>query len=227
MTHILLSRGIIGKDYMVSELKSIIKKNHQVCILAFSFFEKDIPTKQAYDLYYKKGGEYYQKMIDSFMPYGIDESQINWIYYHDDDIKSAIKKIEASDIIYFPGGSPDQMMNRILEFNLKEVLEDKSKIYIGSSAGAMIQFDTYHISKDRDYHAFSLNRGLSLIDHFIIEVHYRRRKTQKSSLKKMYRLSRKDIYVIPDDGALIYHQGLIKCINPARQLYTPRGVIRT
>lgn len=226
MTHILLSRGIIGKDDMVRQLKDIIKKEHKVCILAFSFFEKHIHSKEAYDAYYKKGGEYYQKMIDSFAPYDIKENHITWIYYFDDTKESAKQKISDADIIYFPGGSPDQMMTRIIEFELKEHLESQDKIFIGSSAGAMIQFDAYHISKDVDYDCFSLQEGLSLIDEFIMEVHYRRRKKQKSALRKMHRLTHKNIYGIPDDGAIIYDNKNIKLIGSSSQLYNRKGVIR-
>ncbi|MCD4826349.1 MAG: Type 1 glutamine amidotransferase-like domain-containing protein [Acholeplasmataceae bacterium] len=226
MTHILLSRGIIGNAEMVDELKDIIKSEFRVCIIAFSFFDKHINSKEAYDLYYKKGGEYYQKMIDSFAPYGIKENQISWVYYYDDTKEMAHKKINEVEIIYFPGGSPDLMMKRIIEFDLKELLESKDKIFIGSSAGAMIQFDDYHISKDVDYDCFSLQEGLSLINEFIVEVHYRRRKTQKSALRKMHRLTHKNIYGIPDDGAIIYHNKEIKTINTALQLYNKKGVIR-
>ncbi|BCR35779.1 Type 1 glutamine amidotransferase-like domain-containing protein [Mariniplasma anaerobium] len=226
MTHILLSRGIIGRDDMVKELKNIIKKEYKVCILAFSFFDKHIDSKEDYDLYYKKGGEYYQKMIDSFAPYDIKESQISWIYYFDDTKESAKQKISDADIIYFPGGSPDQMMTRIIEFELKEHIEAQDKIFIGSSAGTMIQFADYHISKDIDYDCFSLQEGLTLISDFIIEVHYRRRKKQKSALRKMHRLTHKNIYGIPDNGAIIYDNNKIILLNDASQLYNHKGVIR-
>jgi peptidase E len=226
MTHILLSRGIIGRDDMVIQLKEIIKKEYKVCILAFSFFDKHIDSKEVYDLYYKKGGEYYQKMIDSFAPYGVIENQISWIYYFDDTKDTAKQKISDADIIYLPGGSPDQMMNRIIDFDLKEHLESQDKIFIGSSAGAMIQFENYHISKDIDYDCFSLQEGLSLISDFIVEVHYKRRKKQKSALRKMHRLTHKNIYGIPDDGAIIYEHQTIKTIGSAIQLYNHKGVIR-
>lgn len=226
MINILLSRGILKEPYMIDALKDIIQKDHKVCILAFSFFEKHIYNQVLYDSYYKKGGEYYQKMIDSFMPYGIKGDQITWIYYFDDDKNSAKQKIMDADIIYFPGGSPDQMMTRIIEFDLKEVLESQNKIFIGSSAGAMIQFETYHISQDVDYDCFSLQEGLSLIDDFIIEVHYRRRKKQKSALRKMHRLTHKNIYSIPDDGAIIYDHKNILLVGSAKQLYHHKGVVK-
>jgi peptidase E len=226
MINVLLSRGILKESYIVEELKDIIKKDFKVCVLAFSFFDKHIYHKDQYDAYYKKDGEYYQKMIDSFAPYGIKEEQITWVYYFDDHKDSAKKKIEDADIIYFPGGSPDQMMTRIDEFELKDFLEKQDKIFIGSSAGAMIQFDTYHISPDVDYDCFNIQEGLSLIDDFIIEVHYRRRKKQKSALRKMHRLTHKNIYSIPDDGAIIYDHEFIKLVGSATQLYHHKGVVK-
>jgi peptidase E len=165
-------------------------------------------------------------MIDSFAPYDINESQISWIYYFDDTKESAKQKINDADIIYFPGGSPDQMMTRIIEFELKEHIEAQDKIFIGSSAGAMIQFSEYHISKDADYDCFSIQEGLTLISDFIIEVHYRRRKKQKSALRKMHRLTHKNIYSIPDDGAIIYNHLTIRTIGSAIQLYNHKGVNR-
>ncbi|AUD65342.1 hypothetical protein BK011_06440 [Tenericutes bacterium MZ-XQ] len=226
MIHVLTSRGILRESFMVDALKEIIKKEHKVCVVALSFFQKHIYTIEAYDAYYKKGGEYYQKMIDSFEPYGIPEKHISFVYYYDMSKEEAKKKIDQADIIYFPGGAPDLMMERIKEFELKEHLENQKKIFIGSSAGAMIQFSNYHISPDLDYDKFSLHEGLDLIDNFIIEVHYRRRKKQKSALRKMYRSTHKPIFAIPDDGAIIYDHKQLKLLGSAKQLYNHRGVIR-
>ena len=119
-----------------------------------------------------------KKMIGSFSPYGIQESSIQWIYY-DTPTEEAIQMIKKSDILYFPGGAPDQMMERFKDKNLIQAIEEHQKIYIGSSAGAMIQFEDYHISADAEYPKFSYEKGLNLLKGFSIEVHYRRRKKQK------------------------------------------------
>ena len=47
MINILLSRGILKENYMVEQLKSIIKKEHKVCILAFSHFQKNNNIKKS------------------------------------------------------------------------------------------------------------------------------------------------------------------------------------
>ena len=42
------------------------------------------------------------------------KNQIMWIYYFDDTKSICKTKILDADIIYFPGGAPDEMMERIL-----------------------------------------------------------------------------------------------------------------
>ncbi|MDX9690999.1 MAG: Type 1 glutamine amidotransferase-like domain-containing protein [Acholeplasmataceae bacterium] len=226
MTNILLSRGILHHPHIFEHAKTYIKSTDKVVIIALSFFEEYLHSENDYHTYYGVGGEYYQKMIDSFAPYGIKESQIEWVNFFKDNTVSASIKIKNADIIYFPGGSPDQMMKRIISFGIKELIESHQKLYIGSSAGAMIQMHEYHMSPDPDYPHFSYEQGLNLCKGFSIEVHYRRRKKQKSSLRKVFRAFRHPIYVIPDDGALIVTDQHILCIESAYQMYNKKGIIR-
>ncbi|MBN2300742.1 MAG: Type 1 glutamine amidotransferase-like domain-containing protein [Acholeplasmataceae bacterium] len=227
MINILMSRGLLADPNMISNLKPIIQSNHKVLIVALSHFPKHIYNEETYNLYYEKGGEYYQKMIDSFLPYDIKESQIDWIHYFKDTPQSALKKIEKADILYFPGGSPDLMMKRIVAFGIKEAIEQHQKIYVGSSAGTMIQFGDYHISPDDDYKAFRYEKGLNLLSGFSIEVHYRRRKKQKAALRKVNRAFHHEIYAIPDDGALIVNENHIQTIGSAKKIYNKKGVVKS
>lgn len=226
MINILMSRGILGTPSMVDALKETIQSHYKVAFLLYSFFEKDFPNEQSYHDYYENGSEYYTKMVQSFAPYGIKEDQLIWIDYYKDDVKTAKNKIKDADILYFPGGSPDQMMRRIIDRDLKETIENHQKIYIGSSAGTMIQFQTYHISKDKDYHAFRYEEGLNLLHGFSVEVHYRRRKKQKSALRKVFRAYRHPIFTIPDDGLLIVDSEGITLVETADILYDQNGILR-
>ncbi|PKK96854.1 MAG: peptidase S51 [Tenericutes bacterium HGW-Tenericutes-3] len=226
MVNILLSRGIIGHDSMIEHFKPYIKESDQVVIVALSHFPSYTPDEKAYNDYYEKGGEYYQKMVDSFKPYGVSENQIKWVHYFKDDQKSAIEKIKNADIVYFPGGAPDLMMMRIKAFGIKETLEAHQGVFIGSSAGAMIQMKAYHISPDFDYPSFRYEEGLDLLKGFSVEVHYRRRKKQKAALRKVHRAYKHPIYAIPDEGAIIVTQESINCIWPAQALYTRKGVVK-
>lgn len=224
MINVLMSRGILGTKPMVDALSDIIKKDHKVAILLYSFFDKDFQTEESYHDYYAPGSDYYLKMMDSFSPYGIGEDQIAWINFYHDDFEAAKTKIKHADILYFPGGAPDQMMQRIIEKRLLESIEAHQKIYIGSSAGAMIQCYHYHISKDKDYHAFRYEKGLNLLHGFSFEVHYRRRKKQKAALRKVFRAYRHPIFTIPDDGALIIDPEGITMVGTADLLYDHRGI---
>lgn len=226
MINVLMSRGILGSDMLYDELKDIIKKEHKVAVLLYSFFEKDLRDEADYHAYYEKGSEYYEKMVASFSPYGISEPQLLWINYFKTPVADAIDMIKHSDIIYFPGGAPDEMMKRIKEKGLLEVIEAHKKIYIGSSAGAMIQMQQYHISKDDDYQSFSYQNGLNLLKGFSVEVHYRRRKKQKSGMRKVFRAFRHPIFTIPDDGALIVYDDEIIMLGSTDLTYDHKGIVR-
>lgn len=224
MTHILLSRGILGSEMVHKYAKSHIKPNMKVLIVALSFFELQFSDAEAYHAFYEPGGEYYEKMIASFLPYGITEKSIDFLNYFKDETIDAIKKIEKADIIYFPGGAPDLMMKRIKALGIEEALLHKT-FFIGSSAGAMIQFETYHISKDADYPKFSLEKGLNLIQGYAIEVHFRRKKVQKSAMRKVFRMYRIPIITLPDHGCIIDHDGHLKLIGDAKLYYDEKGVV--
>lgn len=227
MTHILLSHGILHHEHIKTRLKDIIRSDHRVAIIFFSMFAHELPDVTSYESVYGVDGSYRIKMIESFAAYNIPKEQISFLHYYQDDLDTLKQKIETADILYFPGGAPDQMMERLKEKNIVDIIrKQKDKIIIGSSAGAMIQFDLYHISKDYDYHRFDIHHGLGLLKAFGIEVHYRRRRTQKAGIKKIHRIMRYPIYAIPDDGmVLIQDKKAIEFVR-AWPLYDHRGVVR-
>ena len=226
MINILLSLRIFDQKQVQQEIKKYVHKEHKVCVLAYSFFQTLFPTKALYEAYYSENGPYHEKIKGSFLNLDIQSDHISWIDYYRDDVASAIKKIEAADIIYFPGGAPDEMMMRIHEKGLNEVLKNSNKIYIGVSAGAMIQFKDFYISPDHDYPSFKTCEGLGFIDKFYVEVHYQRRKKQKSSIRKVWRKHHKDMYAIPNDGCMIVDDNDIYMIQSAKQIYNKKGIIK-
>lgn len=220
MTNILLSRGILAQ--FKPDLEHLIRPNMKVVIIAYSFYPWSYSNQLEYESDYQTDGNYYDKMIESFSAYGIPPSQISWILYQKDTVDLAIEKINAAHIIYFPGGAPDLMMQRLIDMNLQSHLENPDKIYIGSSAGAMIQFPTYHITPDYVYPKFIYAKGLHLIEPILIEVHYAKKRIQKRSFRKVFRRLKKPIYAIPDDGCIVIHQQKISCLGTARKIY-PKG----
>ncbi len=224
--HVLMSRSILGTQEMVDVLKDKLKQHHNVAVLLFSAFDNQFKNSKEYHAFYAPGSEYYNKIVDSFKPYGIDEKNITWIFEDSDHQDTIIHQIEKADIIYFPGGAPDMMMKRIIQKGIKETLENHQKIYIGSSAGAMIQFKNYHISPDSEYPYFRYEEGLNLLKGFSIEVHYRRRKKQKAGMRKVFRAYRHPIFTIPDDGALIVLEDEFILVGTTDLMYDHKGIYR-
>lgn len=223
MINILMSRSsALNQAWAYDELKQILKPKMKVVVLGFSFFNE--LTEEEYFSIYDKGTEYYEKIANNFLDYGIRDT--NWIYYYKTDHDEMVERINNADILYFPGGAPDLMMKRIIEKNILEELKAFKGIVIGSSAGAMIQLNKYHISPDNEYFKFEEKTGLGYIDEFFIEVHYRRRKKQKSSMRKMRKKYLKPIYTIPDDGMVIVNNGNIKTLNKAKKMYNKKGIIK-
>lgn len=215
------SSGLI-EDWAKLELKKYLRPNMKVVILGYSFFGN--LTSEKYNEYYGPDSEYATKMAALFETYKI--SDVKWIYYYNKDIAADVELVNAADILYLPGGAPDLMYDRIVEKGLLDVLRAFNKTVIGSSAGAMIQLKQFHISPDNEYNKFSLHEGLSYIDNFFIEVHYRRRVKQKSSMRKMRRTYKLPIYTIPDDGMVIVSDNKILTLGNAKQTYNKEGIIR-
>jgi peptidase E len=224
MINILLSLRAFDRKDIKKALKPYITSDKKVCVLAYSFFKMFYATKASYESYYSEQGPYYEKLLNSFSVFGTKE--LIWVDYYKDSREDAIKKIASADIIYLPGGAPDEMMKRIKEKNLLEALTDTSKTYIGVSAGTMIQFEDYYIAPDHEYSKFSEEKGLGLIKDFYIDVHYRRRIKQKSSMRKVWKKYRKEMYIIPNDGCIILDKNQIKCVGTATQLYNRKGIIK-
>ena len=123
--------------------------------MAFSFRDSEVKNlKDCDSLYSKEKGIYYNGIVDGFTAYGISEDNITFVNYFKDTRESAIQKIEKADILYFTGGRPDRMMDRIKEFDLADVLRKHKGIVMGYSAGAVIQLSEYHLSPDKDYKEF-------------------------------------------------------------------------
>ena len=129
-------------------------------------------------------------------------------------------------MLFFPGGSPDQMMDRLKKHDLIEKIKKFNGITIGSSAGAMIHLDKAHIYKDNDYKKFSYVKGLNFIKGFDFSVHYRRKVQQKKAIRKVWKEKPRDIYSIPDDGGLFYDQGEIHLLGSAKKIYDKSGIIK-
>ncbi|MGA0351806.1 MAG: Type 1 glutamine amidotransferase-like domain-containing protein [Acholeplasmataceae bacterium] len=223
MKQLLLSRTILNQPFVHQTLKHHLGEEDKVLVILYSFFKMFLPTQEAYDELYATGGEYDKKIQSQFGLYGAKVKYLN--YYHDDE-KTRLEKISHATVLFFPGGAPDEMLERFKEHDLIEPLITFKGMTIGSSAGAMIQAKQTHIYKDHEYFKFSYFHGLGYIEGFDYIVHYRRRIQQKKAVKKVFREYPQNIYAIPDDGALFVEDGHVTCLGNARQLYNKKGVVK-
>ena len=209
MVNILLESFDIDAEYLRPELEKYIKRGNKVVIIAFSFRDREVLNADDWDaLYSRERGKYYWGMIRPFEAFGISEDDIDFINYCTDTHESAVQKITDADIVYFPGGLPDRMMDRINEFGLRKILMQHNGVVMGFSAGAVIQMEEYHLSPDDDYAEFSYFNGLPYLKDFYLEVHYEGTETQDSAINRVLAERKTTVYAtVCDKGAILVADG--------------------
>lgn len=215
MINILLEGYDIDADWLCDELKKYIKPTYSVAVVAFSFRDNRVRSIADWNsLYSKESGKYYSGITGGFAAYGIPESNITFVNYFEDTKETAAKKIAKADIIYFTGGLPDRMMDRIKEFDLYDILMDHDGIFMGYSAGAVIQLSEYHLSPDDDYHEFQYYKGLPYLNDFYLEVHYEGTEAQDDSIRRVIIERGKPVYAtVSGAGAILVDNGSMKLIG--------------
>lgn len=215
MINILLEGYDINAPWLYKDLKNYIMPNYSVTVVAFSFRDSKVKSLSDWnDLYGKENSMYYNGIVSGFTAYGISENNISFINYFTDTKESAEQKINKADIVYFLGGSPDKMMDRIKEFDLIDVLKQHNGIVMGYSAGAVIQLSEYHLSPDKDYPEFKYYEGLSYLDDFYLEVHYEGTEVQNNAIQRVLKERGKTVYATAlRAGAILVDNGKIKLLG--------------
>ena len=218
MINILLEGYDIGASWLYDELKNYISPHASVAVVAFSFRDNRVKSLLDWNELYSKGsGKYYSGIVGGFTTYGISEDNISFINYFTDTKESAAQKIKVADIIYFPGGLPDRMMDRIKELDLYDVLLKHNGVVMGYSAGAVIQLSEYHLSPDDDYAEFSYYEGLPYLKDFYLEVHFENTAIQNASIQRVISEKQKTVYATSiGKGAIIVNNGKIKLIGEVK-----------
>lgn len=218
MINILLEGYDIDAPWLYEELKNYIKPNHSVAVVAFSFRDNRVRSMSDWDaLYSKENGKYYDGIVGGFTSYGISEGNVSFINYFTDTKETAAQKIKAADIIYFPGGLPDRMLDRIKEFDLYDILLRHEGIIMGYSAGAVIQLAEYHLSPDDDYSEFKYYEGIPYLNNFYMEVHYEGTKVQDESIQRVLDERGKTVYATSlKAGAILVNNGKVKLFGDVK-----------
>jgi peptidase E len=168
-------------------------------------------------LYGREEGMFYHWLVDPLMEFGVLEDNIEIVNYFADTKESAADKIRKADILYFSGGLPDAMMDRLMEFDLLELVKEFDGLVLGCSAGAMIQLREYHITPDWDYPEFGYYNGIPWLEDFYVEVHYEETDLQKACIKRVLRERGKTVYAIfHDRGAILIENGKIKLLGETK-----------
>lgn len=208
MINILANAYNIDADWCFETLQKYIKSDHKIAIIPFSFREEQINSEETWQEYYNdNSGLYYEGVTGAFERFGISKDHIKWVNYFSTSIEEARKIVLNADILYFTGGLPDKMMDRLREFQLVELIEKHEGIVLGFSAGALIQLENYHLTADKDYPCFVYNKGMKMISDFHIEVHFTKSELQMESIKKVTKETGKPVYAIEEEGAVIIDKG--------------------
>lgn len=219
MVNILLEGYEIDAPWLYEELKKYIKPIHKVAVVAFSFRDSRVKSLADWNvLYSKENGRFYGGIVNGFTSYGIPEENISFVNYFADTKESAKQKIETADIVYFLGGLPDRMMERIKEFDLQDILMKHQGIVMGYSAGAVIQLAEYHLSPDEDYTEFGYYEGLPYLKNFYLEVHYEETASQKAAIEKVIAERKKTVYATSLlKGAILVDNGNIRLLGDVKE----------
>ena len=214
MTNILLNINNFGDDFAKPILKRIIKRHHRVLIIPLSYHEDYINTAEAYTKEFSKGAAEIEDIIKEFVKYGISRKHIRILHYYNDTKEVIDNKFKWADILFFTGGYPEKLLKRIDKLNIREKIVKFKGVVMGTSAGAMIQLDKFHITPENDGEEYGYcENGIGLISGFDIEVHCEDEFLHLSGLITDLNLHGTKIYAMPNNGGLVVKNGRIKMIG--------------
>jgi peptidase E len=198
----------------VNELSEYFHAGDKVAVVAFSFYDNYVHDAESWERVFGYGGNCYFETVDGLAPFGIKPEDISFINYFTDTKESARQKIEAADIIYFTGGLPDRMMDRIREFDLVDTLQAFNGIVFGYSAGAVIQLKEYHLYPDGDYKDYGYYTGLGYLDDLYLEVHYEYKSEQDESIRRVLCERSLPVYITHTRlGGIVIDKNTVKVIG--------------
>ena len=201
--NILLNINNFSEEFAYEYLKDIIKPWMKVLIIPFSYHEGWIDSEVEFDQHYRKGKEEFEDIAREFVNYGISRRNIQVLHYYRDNNKKCKNKIFHADILFLTGGYPDKFLYRIDQKNIRKSIQKFPGIVMGTSAGAMIQFDRYHVTPEEEGQDYEYHEGLGLLSGFDIEVHYEDSFEHLSSLIIDLKLHNIPIFALPNWGGMI------------------------
>lgn len=212
MVNILSSSAIYGSSWCRDELQPFFGGFSKVLIIPFSFRD-DVDTSEKLKALYDPEYGKYNFVVAPLLELGVKRQNITFLDYFDKNTEIALNEIAESDVIYFTGGLPDRMMERIADYGILDALKAFKGIVMGFSAGAMVQLEEYHITPDEDYPAYCECRGLGYVKQMDIEVHFTGSEVQTNGIGRAIHSFGHKVYAIAEDGLLLVQDGTVKCVG--------------
>ena len=213
MVNILSSSAVYSNPCCREELQPFFQDKTRVLIIPFSFRDDVNTSEKLKGLYDSEYGRYYNFVVTPLLELGVKEQNITFLDYFDRNVEKALDEIAKSDVIYFTGGLPDKMVERIADYGIMEALKTYNGVVMGFSAGAMVQLEEYHITPDEDYPAYCECKGLGYVKQMDIEVHFVKSEAQLQGIDKAIQSFGHKVYAIAEDGLLLVQDGNVKCIG--------------
>lgn len=202
MIHILLNINNFDEPWAYGTLEHFLHPGTKVLILPLSYDDGWINDDFEWKERYGRKGLEHKDIVRPFRAYGIKEKAIKWINYYEDDHDSCVRKIREADVLFFTGGYPGWMLQRLYDLDLMDEIRNFDGIIMGTSAGAMIQFDEFHLTPEEDYE-FQYYEGLGLLSGFDIEVHYEEDLTHIESIIRTIEDTGKAVICTPNEGGVL------------------------
>lgn len=204
MYSILLSKIELGYLVIEERLKNLVNKDSKVVIIPWSFPNET--TKEGLDEYV--ASKINAKYVKPLVKLGVKEENIKYLNCYSDEVSYMLDLINSSNILILTGGNPEMLYNKISKCNLMDAVKNYDKLIIGSSAGAVLQFNDYFITAKNNYYGiFDWYKGIGTIDNdFFIDVHSACDSKYISEINEGTKDRKKDVYLIFNDGAIIYNR---------------------
>ncbi len=210
MVNILLNSFRFAEPWCQREIGRYLRPEMRVLVFPFAFRPEQIPDAQEWETRYnRETGMFSMGLAQVFRQYDIPLSQLEWVNYYAPGTDLP-RKIEESDVLYFCGGEPDLLYDRLAELGLLAPLKRFRGIVMGDSAGAVIQFDRYHDQP-----------GLGYLRDFDLEVHYTGSGEQQAAIRQVLAEHGRPVFALGPRAAMIvenqnvYPLGDVVCMLPS------------
>lgn len=207
MINILLSTYNFDNEFCYKELKDIIKPNSKVVVLPFAHDKEYMNSLEIFEqMYHYEYGSERKQIIEPFYNYGISNENIYVLNPFQDSIEFMKYKIRNANILFAVGGNPVAAMMEITRFNLESTIKGFNGVFIGASAGAMIQVNEFTTYPNGEGYEYDYHRGLGLLDSYLdIMVHYEQSDEYQNDviLKSKYERPNIEVKTIRDGECLV------------------------